>query len=114
MLRAGADRAAAWRSLAAVMAPALLLPAAVYGAFLTGISAGDLLFENLYPRDFIDAAGSVVLDSHAPLHGGERRQSSWAAAPCTPPAPRRSSASACSPAGAVPAPSPGSWPPARR
>jgi len=70
VLRAGPERGAAWRSLAAVLAPALLVPALAYGAFLTSVSPGELLYDNLYPRDFIAAAGSVVLESHAPLTAG--------------------------------------------
>jgi dolichyl-phosphate-mannose-protein mannosyltransferase len=48
-------------------APALAIPAAVYGAFLTAVSPHRLLFENLYPRDFYHAAASTMLKARAPL-----------------------------------------------
>lgn len=59
-------RAATPRDAATAIAPAAAIPLVVYGAFLTSVPLGDLLWENLYPRDYIDAAGSVVLDAHAP------------------------------------------------
>jgi len=46
---------------------ACAIPIAVYGAFLTQLSLHDLVRDNLYPVDFLDAAGSVVLQGHAPL-----------------------------------------------
>ncbi len=60
-------RRPAWRAAALVAAPALALPLVVYAAFLTAVSPHELLFENLYPTDFVNAAGHVVLDAHAPL-----------------------------------------------
>ena len=50
-----------------VAAPALAIPLVVYGAFLTAVSPRELVLENLYPIDFVRAAGHVVLDAHAPL-----------------------------------------------
>ena len=68
VLQAGAGRRrAAWLDAATVLGPALAVPALVYGAFLTRVSLHDLLLENLYPIDFVRAAGHVVLDAHAPL-----------------------------------------------
>jgi 4-amino-4-deoxy-L-arabinose transferase-like glycosyltransferase len=61
------QRPAAWRAAALFAAPALGVPLLVYGAFLTAVSPGELLLENLYPIDFVREAGHVVLDAHAPL-----------------------------------------------
>jgi len=60
-------RRPAWRAAALVAAPALALPLLVYGAFLTAVTPHELFLENLYPTDFVNAAGHVVLDAHAPL-----------------------------------------------
>ena len=54
------------RDAASVLAPAAALPLLVYGLFATRVGVQDLLWENLYPRDFIDGAGHVILDAHAP------------------------------------------------
>ncbi|HMJ36867.1 MAG TPA: hypothetical protein VK501_23380 [Baekduia sp.] len=62
-----AGRGLALRQGAALLAPAIVLPLMVYGAFLTVVSPHDLLWENLYPRDFVRAGGDVVLKAHAPL-----------------------------------------------
>lgn len=51
---------------ARVLAPALVIPAAVYGAFVTQIPLHRLLFENLNPRDFLNAAGNAVLRARMP------------------------------------------------
>ena len=59
----GAVRRSDW---ARVLVPALAIPVAVYGAFLTRISLHRLLFENLNPRDFLDAAGNAVLRARMP------------------------------------------------
>jgi hypothetical protein len=48
-------------------APALTVPIAVYGAFLTAVPAHRLFLENLYPVDTLRAAGNAVLRIHAPL-----------------------------------------------
>ncbi len=58
------------RDLALVAAPAALVPAAVYGAFLTAVPAHRLFLENLYPVDVLHAAGNAVLRLHAPLTAG--------------------------------------------
>ena len=55
------------RELALIAAPAALVPAAVYGAFLTAVPAHRLFLENLYPVDVLNAAGNAVLRLHAPL-----------------------------------------------
>src|SRR5207247_1283810 len=55
------------RELALLGAPALAVPALVYGAFLTSVSAHTLVFENLDPRDFLHAAGSTMLRARAPM-----------------------------------------------
>jgi hypothetical protein len=56
-----------WRDAALLGAPALAIPAAVYGAFLTAVPARTLLFDNLYPSDFLAEAGSTMLRARAPL-----------------------------------------------
>jgi hypothetical protein len=61
--RSGATR----RDAAAVAVPAIAVPLLGYGALLTTVPLGELLWDNLYPRDFLDAAGSVVLKGHAPM-----------------------------------------------
>lgn len=48
-------------------APALMIPTLVYGALLTQVSAGKLLFENLYPRDQLDAGMDTMLRARMPL-----------------------------------------------
>jgi hypothetical protein len=60
-------RREALRDAGAFLAPALAIPLVVYGAFLAVVPLSELLWDNLYPRDYIDAAGSVVLKLHAPL-----------------------------------------------
>ena len=60
------DRRQAWRDAALVLGPALLVTLAVYGAFLTAVSPRELVLDNLYPVDYLDAAGNVVLKLHAP------------------------------------------------
>lgn len=47
--------------------PAILLPAVVYGAFLTAVRPGRLLLDNLYPVDELRAGGNEILRLHAPL-----------------------------------------------
>lgn len=61
------DGRSALRSGLTVLAPAAAVPLAVYGAMLAVVPLGELLWDNLYPRAYIDAAGSVVLKLHAPL-----------------------------------------------
>ena len=48
-------------------APALMIPALVYGALLTQVSPGRLLWENLYPRDQLDAGMDTMLRARMPL-----------------------------------------------
>jgi hypothetical protein len=63
-------RRAPLREWARLLAPAVAIPAAVYGFFLTRISLHELLFANLNPRDFLDAAGNVVLRARTPWTPG--------------------------------------------
>jgi hypothetical protein len=58
------------RQWAVLLAPAVAIPAAVYGFFLTRISLHTLLFENLNPRDFLASAGNVVLRARTPWTPG--------------------------------------------
>jgi hypothetical protein len=63
----GARTGAPWRrELVAVVAPLLVVPVAVYGVFLTQVSPGELVFDNLYPVDFLDDAGGRLLDARMP------------------------------------------------
>jgi len=55
------------RELVLFAAPALLIPAVVYGAFLTVVSPHRLFLENLYPREELAAAGNSILRTHAPF-----------------------------------------------
>jgi hypothetical protein len=48
-------------------APAIALPALVYGALLTQVSPRTLLLDNLYPVEFLEAAGSTMLEARFPL-----------------------------------------------
>ena len=58
---------AAWRrEVPVALVPLLAVPAVVYGLFVTQVSVGTLLFDNLYPVDFLNAA-SGVLDARTPL-----------------------------------------------
>ena len=61
------SRTAQGREVLVFAAPALAIPALVYGAFMTAVSPHRLLFENLYPRDFYHAAASTMLKARAPL-----------------------------------------------
>jgi hypothetical protein len=69
-LRSHPDRRRGLRELALLLGPALALPAIGYGAFLLSVSPRELVLGNLYPQDFVDAAGRVILESHAPLTAG--------------------------------------------
>jgi hypothetical protein len=51
----------------ALIAPAVAIPVAVYGAFLTQVSLHSLVFENLYPTKVLRAGGDAVLRLQAPL-----------------------------------------------
>jgi hypothetical protein len=55
------------RDALAFAGPALAIPALVYGAFLTQVSAHRLVFENLYPVDFFRIAGNTMLRARFPL-----------------------------------------------
>jgi hypothetical protein len=67
--------AAAWcassrlplRSVVRLALPAIAIPAAVYGAFLTQVSLHTLIFDNLYPTAVLRAGGDKLLRLHAPL-----------------------------------------------
>jgi hypothetical protein len=61
------ERRPALRAAVAVLAPMVVVPLVVYGALLAVVPLSELLWDNLYPRDYLDAAGSVVLKLHAPL-----------------------------------------------
>jgi hypothetical protein len=61
------DRRATLAMALRVAAPAVLLPLTVYGAFAGAVGLDELLWTNLYPRDFMEAAGSVIYESHAPM-----------------------------------------------
>jgi hypothetical protein len=54
------------RDVGLFVLPAVVIPAAVYGAFLSAVSVHDLLLENLYPRDFLQVAGNHVLHFRTP------------------------------------------------
>jgi hypothetical protein len=69
VLRARAG--SAWRrEIPVFVLPAVAVPAAVYGAFLTAVSPHRLLFENLYPVDQLREAGNKLVRLHAPLTAG--------------------------------------------
>ena len=67
--------AAAWcassrtslRDVVRLALPAVAIPAAVYGAFLTQVSLHTLVFDNLYPTAVLRAGGDRLLRLHAPL-----------------------------------------------
>jgi dolichyl-phosphate-mannose-protein mannosyltransferase len=50
-----------------VLAPALAIPAVVYGAFAGVAGLRTLVLENLYPVDFLDAAGNAMIESRLPM-----------------------------------------------
>jgi hypothetical protein len=55
------------REVVLVAGPLLAVPVIVYGAFLTQVSAHTLVFDNLDPRDFLNAAGNTMLKARAPM-----------------------------------------------
>jgi hypothetical protein len=55
------------RSIAALAAPAIAIPAVVYSVFLTQVSLHALFLENLYPARVLQAGGGRLLRLHAPL-----------------------------------------------
>ena len=66
VLRARSERPLA-SATARLLAPALLIPAAVYGAFLAVVPAHRLFFENLYPLHGLRSTGDAVMRLQAPL-----------------------------------------------
>jgi hypothetical protein len=68
--RARHDRRKALGDAAALAAAAIALPLLVYAAFAARVGPGELLWENLWPRDMLREAGSVVLRGMAPLTAG--------------------------------------------
>lgn len=57
----------ALREAAQIAAPALAIPVLVYGAFMTQVSPGALLSENLFPLHQLRAGGDEVVRSAIPL-----------------------------------------------
>ncbi len=55
------------RELVLLAAPAVAVPAVVYGALLTQVSPHRLVFDNLYPLDVLNAGGNHIIRSQAPL-----------------------------------------------
>ena len=55
------------RETAVIAAPALAVPAAVYGAFLAVVPLHRLLLDNLYPVHLLREGAAAVLKSYAPL-----------------------------------------------
>jgi Dolichyl-phosphate-mannose-protein mannosyltransferase len=55
------------RDVATFAAPAVGIPALVYGLFLTQVSLHGLLLDNLYPRHQLASAGNAILRVQAPL-----------------------------------------------
>jgi hypothetical protein len=58
------------RELAVFGAPAVGIPVAVYGFFLTQVSAHRLFLENLYPVDALNAGGDTLVKARMPLTVG--------------------------------------------
>ena len=50
-----------------IAAPAVAIPVLVYGAFLTIVSPGTLLFENLWPVDELRAGGDTLIRARMPF-----------------------------------------------
>ncbi len=50
-----------------LLAPALAIPAVVYGALAAVAGAHRLVFENLYPVDFLESAGNAMIKSRMPM-----------------------------------------------
>jgi Dolichyl-phosphate-mannose-protein mannosyltransferase len=55
------------REAALLAGPALLVPAVVYGAFLTAVSPRELVLGNLYPVDELAAGGDTLVRARMPL-----------------------------------------------
>ena len=60
-------RSASPRAIGLLAAPALLIPAVVYGVFAAVAGVHTLLLDNLYPRDVLRAGGDVLLRVRMPL-----------------------------------------------
>lgn len=58
----GGPREVGW-----LVVPALAIPFAVYGAFLTKVSPRELVLQNIYPVDALRAAGNAVVRLSAPF-----------------------------------------------
>jgi hypothetical protein len=61
------ERRESMRDAAALLVPLAVIPLLVYGAFATAVGVHTLAFENVYPRSMLEAAGNVVIKSHAPM-----------------------------------------------
>ncbi len=59
--------ASPWRDAALVAAPAVAIPLLVYGPLALATGVGDLLFENLYPIDTLNAGGDAILRARMPM-----------------------------------------------
>src|SRR5439155_23720922 len=55
------------RELTSLALGAIVIPAAVYGAFAAAVGPRRLITENLYPTAFLHAAGSHMLHSRMPF-----------------------------------------------
>jgi dolichyl-phosphate-mannose-protein mannosyltransferase len=55
------------REAVLLLVPAVAIPAAVYGFFAATVGLGDLLFENLWPRDELAAGGDEMLRARMPM-----------------------------------------------
>jgi hypothetical protein len=64
---APAGRRAALTDALALLGPAAAMPLLGYAAFAASAGASDLLWQNLYPRDMLEAGGNTVLRGQAPL-----------------------------------------------
>jgi hypothetical protein len=56
-----------WREPALFFAPVVAIPAAVYGAFSSSVSAHSLVYDNLYPKSVLRAGGDTLLSARMPL-----------------------------------------------
>jgi hypothetical protein len=66
VLAPGGRRAAVGDAIA-LLGPAAALPLLGYAALAASAGASDLLWQNLYPRDMLEAGGNTVLRGQAPL-----------------------------------------------
>jgi hypothetical protein len=63
-------RGASPRAIGLLAAPALIIPGVVYGVFAAMAGVHNLVLENLYPRDVLQAGGDVLLRVRMPLTVG--------------------------------------------